>query len=137
MIVAGISLKGNITRIVTLHGNRKNHKRIAGKFHKLELTKYPPQDEVKVYVQALIAFCNDNSVDKLILNKRTIGGQGAGGNATFRAEGIILASILAEVRLVHSATILATERRVSNLKSSKPTTKELGIAYDLAFDGLP
>jgi len=136
MISAGILLKGGLCRIVTLSGSRNRHIRLADKFHKLELSSNPSQEDVKVFVQTIKAFCSDNSVDLITINYRNTKGDYAGGAATFRVEGIILASSPVPVKQVHPATIVATNRKHSDQKSIKPTTADLGKAYDLAFEGL-
>lgn len=136
MVVAGMFLKGYEARIVTLTGTRSAHSSVAPKFHKLKLEKNPTQDTVEVFTQAFKAFCSDNSVDKVIINRRAVAGQGAGGAGTFLLEGILLAISPATIEFVHSATIRASDRREIENKSQKPTTVDLGKAYDLAFEGL-
>ncbi len=136
MISAGFLLKGNLCRVVTLNGSRVQHVRVADKFHKLELTANPSQDDVEVFVQTIKAFCSDNSIDLITINFRNAKGDHAGGAATFRIEGIILASSPVPVKQVHPATIAATNRKNSGQKTIKPTTADLGRAYDFAFEGL-
>jgi hypothetical protein len=136
MISSGFLLKGNQCRIVTLKGLQNQHDRIAEKFHKLELPANPTQEDVEVFVQTLRAFCTDNSVDLININFRNTKGDHAGGAATFRIEGIILAVSPVPVKPVHSATIAATNRKHSEKKDCKPSTVDLGRAYDLAFEGL-
>jgi len=136
MIVTGILLKSDDIRIVTLSGTRENHNRIADRIHKLQLPISTTQDDITVFVQTLRAFCSDNQVDLACINQRNHTGKHAGGAATFRNEGIIFASLSIPVRLVHPSTMAATERRQSALKTSRPEARELGTAYDLAFEGL-
>jgi len=136
LVVAGIFLKANLARIITLTGSRNNHALVANKFNKLELPKHPTQDDVEVFVQAFKAHCADNSVDKVVVNRRATSGQGAGGVGTFLIEGIILSTSPAPVKFVHSATVRATDRKEEDLKTSKPTTSDLGKAYDFAYEGL-
>jgi hypothetical protein len=136
MVVAGILLKSNVARIVTLSGTRLEHSIVAKKFNKLELPKNPTQDDVNVFSQAFKAFCSDNAVDKIIINKRATSGQGAGGPATFRTEGVILAISLVPVTLVHPATVTATHRKEVGLKTCRPDTADLGKTYDFSFEGL-
>ncbi len=136
MISTGILLKGNVARIVTLSGTRKKHEMIAKKINKLELPKFPTKDDVETFVQAFNAHCRDNSVDVVVINKRATTGQGAGGAATFRTEGIFLATSPCPVDLVHPATIGATDRKDGELKESRPDTQDLSKAYDFAFEAL-
>ena len=136
MVSAGFLLKGNLCRVVTLNGSRSKHTRIADNFHKLELPQNPTKEDVEVFVQTIKAFCSDNSVDIITINFRNAKGDHAGGAATFRIEGIILASSPVPVRKIHSATIAATNRKQSAQKTEKPGTADLGRAYDLAFEGL-
>ena len=104
--------------------------------HKLEFAPNPSQEQVEVFVQAFKAFCSDNYVDLIIINARNTKGDYAGGAATFRIEGIMLASSPVPIIQVHRATITATNRKQSNLKNLRPTAADLGKAYDLAFEGL-
>ncbi|HLE17967.1 MAG TPA: DUF3010 family protein [Syntrophales bacterium] len=136
MNVGGLLLKGNIVRIVTLSGSKNDHIRIAEKFHKLELPAVPTQEDIKIFVLALAAYYSENSLDLLCINQRATSGMHAGGSATFRNEGIILATSPIPVKQIHSSTLAATERRQSHLKTGKPEPKELAKAYELAFEGL-
>jgi hypothetical protein len=136
MVVAGVFLKSNYSRIVTLSGTRKNHCLLAKKVNKLDLPKNPVKDDVEVFSQAFKAFCVDNAIDKVVVNRRATSGQGAGGAGTFLIEGVLLAISPAPIEFVHSATIRATERKQQAFKSLRPATADLGKAYDLAFEGL-
>ncbi|WP_243312809.1 DUF3010 family protein [Fundidesulfovibrio agrisoli] len=136
MIVAGIFLTGHTARICTLSGNRQNHSLIAEKFHKIDLNKNPTQEDVEVFSMAFRAFCTDHSVDYVCINRRATSGQGLGGAGTFLLEGILLAKCPVPMIFVHSATVTATNRRHQAQKTKKPTTVDLGKAYDLAFEKL-
>ena len=137
MVVGGILLKGNGARIVTLSGTRSAHTRLVDTFHKLELSGKPTQADVEVFVQTLQAYCADNGVDLLCLNQRTTGkGTHAGGSASFRNEGIILATSPVPVQLVHPATTAATINKDPVDSLVRPSTADLGRAYNLAFTGL-
>lgn len=136
MISTGILLKGNVARIVTLSGTRQIHEMIAKKINKLELPKYPKKDDVEAFVQTFSAYCRDNSVDVVVINRRATTGQGAGGAATFRTEGVLLATSPCPVNFVHPATIKATDRKEVELKKNRPIPQDLAKAYDFAFEGL-
>lgn len=136
MVVSGIFLKANEARIVTLTGSRISHSIIAPKFNKISLPKNPSQDDVEVFSQAFKAYCADNSVDKVMINRRATSGQGAGGAGTFLIEGVLLAISPAPIDFVHSATIRATDRKEAQQKNKKPETIDLGKAYDFGYEGL-
>jgi hypothetical protein len=136
MIVSGFLLKGNAVRVCTISGTRAKHALIAEKFNKLELTKNPTQEDVKVFTQAFRAYCSDNSIDLICINKRNETGDRSGGAAGFRIEGIIMALSPVPISMHHPATIAATERKDSALKTKRPKTIDLGKAYDLAFECL-
>ncbi|HMO52804.1 MAG TPA: DUF3010 family protein [Kiritimatiellia bacterium] len=137
MIVGGILLKANGARIVTLSGTRSAHTRLLDSFHKLELPSKPTQDNVAAFVQTLQAYCADNNIDILCLNQRTEGkGTHAGGSASFRNEGIILATSPVPVQMIHQATIGAALRKHGVDNAIRPDTADLGKAYDIAFTGL-
>jgi hypothetical protein len=61
-----------------LSGTKENHTLIAPKFNKLSLPKNPTQDDVEVFAQAFKAHCTDNAIDKVVINRRTTSGKGAG-----------------------------------------------------------
>lgn len=136
MVVAGIYLKANIARIVTLTGSKNDHSLISPRFNKLILPKNPLQDDVEVFSQAFKAYCADNSIDKVVINRRITSGHGAGGAGTFLIEGVILAISPAPIEFIHPATVRATDRREQGLKVAKPDTVDLGKAYDFCFEGL-
>jgi hypothetical protein len=136
MVISGIFLKANEARIVTITGSKDAHKLVAPKINKLSLPKNPTQDDVDVFSQAFKAYCADNAVDKVLLNRRLTSGQRAGGAGTFLIEGILLAVSPAPVDFVHSATIRATDKREGAKKTHKPETVDLGKAYDVGFEGL-
>jgi hypothetical protein len=137
MISLGILLKGNAARIIAVSGTREAHELVKTRVHKLELPNNPTKDDVEAFVQAFRAFCMDNSVDVVAINRRPTTGQGAGGAATFRTEGVLLATSPCPVSFFHASTIAATDRRQKQAKSKRPDTQDLGKAYDLAFEGLP
>ena len=136
MIVAGIFLKANQARIVTLSGSRVAHGLTPEKLNKLDLPKNPTQEDVDVFAQAFKAHCVNSGIGKIVVNRRATSGQGAGGVGTFLLEGVLLATSQAPIEFVHSATIRATDRHESTLKTNRPGTVDLGKAYDLAFEGL-
>ncbi|MCJ8315261.1 MAG: DUF3010 family protein [Pseudomonadales bacterium] len=136
MVISGIFLKANEVRLVTLTGSRDTHTLVAPKFNKLSLPKNPTQDDVDIFSQAFKAYCADNSVDKVIINRRATAGQGAGGAGTFLIEGVLLAISPAQIEFVHPATVRATEKREGGKKIHKPKTVDLGKAYDFGFEGL-
>jgi hypothetical protein len=136
MVISDIFLKANIARIVTLTGSRDNHSLVAPKFDKLALPKNPSQDDIEVFTQAFKAYCADNSVDKVIINRRATSGQGAGGAGTFLIEGVLLAISPATIEFFHPATVRATDKREGDKKTEKPGTVDLGKAYDFGYEGL-
>jgi len=136
MVISGIFLKANEARIVTLTGSRDNHSLVAPKFNKLALPKKPSQDDVEVFSQAFKAYCTDNSVDKVVVNRRASSGQGAGGAGTFLIEGVLLAISPAPIVFAHPATVRATDKQVGVKKTQKPKTVDLGKAYDFGYEGL-
>lgn len=136
MVISGILLKANEARIVTLTGSKDKHILIAPKINKFLLPKNPTQDDVSIFSQAFKAYCTDNSIDKLVINRRATSGQGAGGAGTFLIEGVLLAVSPAPIEFVHPATVRATDKRGLYKKTQKPQTVDLGKAYDLGFEGL-
>lgn len=114
-----------------------SHTRLLETFHKLELPAKPTQGDVESFFQTLQAYCADNDIDLLCLNQRTKGkGTHAGGSASFRNEGIILATSPVPVQLIHPATTRAAMKKDPVDNAVRPGTVDLGKAYDLAFTGL-
>jgi len=136
MVISGVFLKASEARIVTLTGTKLNHSLVALSFNKLTLPKNPTQSDVEVFAQAFKAYCADNSIDKVVINKRATRGQAAGGAGTFIIEGILLAISPASIAFVHSATVKATDKREIDNKTQRPNTVDLGKAYDYGFEGL-
>lgn len=136
MVVSGIYLKANEARIVTITGSKDSHSLVAQNFNKLTLPKNPSQNDVEAFSQAFKAYCADNRVDKVVVNRRYTKGQGAGGAGTFLLEGVLLAISPTPINFIHSATIRATDKREGENKKEKPATADLGKAYDVGFEGL-
>ncbi|WP_394391540.1 DUF3010 family protein [Shewanella woodyi] len=136
MLIAGMFLKANEVRIVTLVGSRMSHQLVAPKVNKFTLVKNPSQSEVAQFGEAILAYCDEHKVELIVLNRRATSGQGAGGAGTFLMEGVILAMARINVELVHPATVRATDKRNAEFKDLKPKTVDLGKAYDLAFEFL-
>lgn len=136
MRVAGIFLTANEARIITLIGTKEQHKLGTSQVNKLSLSKNPSKDEVEVFVQAFKAYCSDNGIDKLCVNRRLTSGKGASGAGTFIIEGILLAVSSIPIEFIHSATVRATDKSDGIKKVHKPKTADLGKAYDLGFEGL-
>ena len=136
MIIAGLFLKANEVRIVTLSGERVSHHLVAPKVTKFSLLKNPTQANVVAFIAQVNTYIASNSVDKVVLNRRATTGQGAGGAGTFLMEGAMLASCNAQIDFIHPATLRASDKKHSELKSCRPKTVDLGKAYDLAFECL-
>lgn len=134
MVIAGLFLKANEVRMVSLSGTRESHEIVAPKVNKLTLNKNPTWEEVSQFAAEVKAYCGEHQVEKIVINRRASKGQGAGGAGTFLMEGVILATSAIEVELVHPATVRATDKRTAGLKDLKPKTVDLGKAYDLAFE---
>lgn len=137
MIVLGVLLKGNAARLVALSGSQSAHTAVQSKTNKIEMPKNPSREDVASFVEAFNAFCTANGVEMLAINRRATTGQGAGGAGTFIAEGIILATSPCPVEFFHPATLKATDRKKAELKTGRPSTADLGTAFDLAFEALP
>ncbi|MEZ9198267.1 DUF3010 family protein [Shewanella sp. 10N.286.54.B9] len=136
MIIAGLLLKANEVRIVILAGERASHSLVAPKVTKFSLLKNPTQTDVVTFIEQVNTHIASNGVNKIVLNRRSTTGQGAGGAGTFLMEGAMLASCSVEIDFIHPATLRASDKKHSELKSCRPKTVDLGKAYDLAFECL-
>ena len=134
MPIAGMFLKANEVRVVTLSGSRSSHELVSPKVNKLALIKNPSQSEVIQFAETIRAYCVEHKIEQIVLNRRATSGQGAGGAGTFLMEGVILAMALTKVDFVHPATVRATDKKTAEFKGLKPKTVDLGKAYDLAFE---
>ncbi|WP_298772543.1 DUF3010 family protein [uncultured Shewanella sp.] len=136
MVVAGLLLKANDIRMVTLSGTREQHELSTIKENKLSLPKHPSQKDVAKFVADIKAYCQECNVQKVMMNRRATTGQGAGGAGTFLIEGVLLAVMQCEVAFIHPATLRATDKREKDRKALQPKTQDLAKAYDLAYEGL-
>lgn len=137
MNVMGIFLTSNVLRIVTLSGTKEKHSRIQESFHKIEIPKDNNYESVRLIIRTLKAFWIQNQIDAIGIYGRATSGQAAGGCLTFKSEGLLLGISEKEIKTIFSATIRATDRKRVDDKISRPSTKDLGIAYDVAFEMLP
>lgn len=137
MNVMGIYLKSNLLRIVTLSGSKQEHCIIEPKFHKIEIPKDNDIDSIKLVQSTLIAFYKNNKIEAIGINGRTTRGQAAGGPLSFKSEGVLLASSSVQIKSIFSATTRASDRKRPENKTNKPSTIDLGKAYDIAFEMLP
>ena len=136
MVVVGVYLKGSTARIVTLAGTRKKHSREKSEFHKLDLPRPVTPEGTQNFVKALQSHIQETGATVVVINKRQERGTHASGSATFHMEGALFASLSSSCLLVAPATMTATKRKFGKLKVNSPPTKDLGAAYDLAFEGL-
>ncbi|MCZ4339000.1 DUF3010 family protein [Shewanella colwelliana] len=135
-MIAGLFLKGNEVRIVSLNGTREQHELVADKLNKIAIPKAPTQADIAIFCETLLAYCERHAIEQIVVNRRATTGQGAGGAGTFILEGVMLAVVKVPLSFVHPATLRASDKKYSDLKLAKPTTVDLGKAYDLAFEAL-
>ena len=82
MPIAGMFLKANEVRVVTLSGSRSSHQLVSPKVNKLALIKNPSQSEVIQFAETIRAYCVEHKIEQIVLNRRATSGQGAGGAGT-------------------------------------------------------
>lgn len=75
MVVAGLFLKANECRVVTLTGTRTEHQLLAPKLNKLALVKNPTQADVTEFIQSFKAYCLEHQVEQVVINRRATSGQ--------------------------------------------------------------
>jgi predicted transcriptional regulator len=137
VVTTGIYLKSNHLRLATLSGSKRDHEIIDAKFNKLSFPKDDNFEQVNMLKKTIIAFIKKNNVEKIAINGRARSGQRQGGADSFKIHGFLLAIIEYPISTIFSATIRATNTKVIELKTKRPPTKDLGVAYDLAFELLP
>ncbi|ACS78888.1 DUF3010 family protein [Maridesulfovibrio salexigens] len=135
-IVAGMYLSGNSCRIVAVGGNKESHEVLDVKTNKISINKNPSSSDAVNFANSIQDYCDENGVDKIVYNKRISKGKMASSEESFIMEGVILASVSVEAERVHSKTLKATQDKFGDLKTEKPSTADLGRAYDFAFEGL-
>ena len=137
MNVMGLYLKTDTLRIVTLSGTKTDHKRIGEAFHKISVPRDNNPDTIKALIETLNVFLESNGIELIGVNGRNVSGRSAGSPLSFKSEGILIAILDMQLRQVFAQTIRATDRKRISDKSCRPATKDLGIAYDVAFELLP
>lgn len=136
MKTSGMYISGKIVRIVTLKGTKENHERIANDFHKFDIDDTTSSNEMKLFVDALSSYLQENEIEKIGINARPASGRFSGSADTSRIEGAIVATSNINVEFIFSQTITANNKKYGMLKTVRPTTNALGRAYDLAFEVL-
>lgn len=137
MNVTGINLKADLLRIVTLSGSKGEHIRLEEKFNKVQIPRDNGADELKEVRELLMSYFKNNNIEKVAVNGRVMKGQMAGSPLSFKSEGFLMGILDLEIKNIFSATLRATDRKRSDEKSCRPSTKDLGVAYDIAFELLP
>ncbi len=137
MNVMGILLKTDQLRIVTLSGTKQSHIVIQNSFNKITIPRDNDPSQIELIKDTLITFFNTNDIEAVGVNGRAVSGQMAGSPLSFKSEGILVAISGLLVKHVFPQTIRATDRKRIAEKTCRPSTKDLGIAYDIAFEMLP
>ncbi len=137
MNVVGILLKSDQLRIVTLSGTKKSHQIIEKRFNKITVPRDNDPSQIDLIKNTLITFFKTNKIESIGVNGRAVSGKMAGSPLTFKSEGILIAISGLLVKHVFTQTIRATDRTRYSEKTCRPSTKDLGIAYDIAFEMLP
>lgn len=137
MNVTGINLKADLLRIVTLSGTKSEHTRLEEKFNKVQIPRDNGVNELKEVRDILISYFKNNSIERVAVNGRAVKGQMAGSPLSFKSEGFLMGILDLEIKNIFSATLRATDRKRADEKSCRPSTKDLGVAYDIAFELLP
>lgn len=137
MNVTGINLKADLLRIVTLSGTRENHIRLEEKFNKVKIPRDNNPQELKEVRELLLTYFRKNNIERVAVNGRAMSGQMSGSPLSFKSEGFLMGILDMEIKNIFSATLRSTDRKRGDEKSCRPSTKDLGVAYDIAFELLP
>lgn len=137
MNVMGILLKTDQLRIATLSGSKKSHTIIEKSFNKITIPRDNNPDQIDLIKSTLITFFKTNNIECIGVNGRNVSGQRPGSPLSFKSEGILVAISGLLVKHIFSKTIIATDKKRLADKTCRPTTKDLGAAYDVAFEMLP
>jgi hypothetical protein len=111
MKVCGIEIKGSeaIIAVATLDGQALNHAALATK--KIALEDDEDAASVKVFAAQVASFVRENSIDRIVIKKRSKKGEFAGGPTTFKIEGIFQLLENCEVTLLSPQTINAQAKK--------------------------
>ena len=132
----GLNISAKEVRIVTLSGNRADHKRVAEQMHKITVGDTTVAGELRALITALSAHVQDHGIERIGLIGYPARGNFSVSSSVSRIEGALLATSSADVRFFHKATLAATSRKAGEFKTERPSTQALALAYDLAYECL-
>lgn len=112
MRVCGIELKSNYTVLTLVEFSSDDIvDYIDLKIKKITLEDDENQNSVVSYLEQINTFLNDNSVEKIVIKKRSKKGAFSGGAVTFKMEALIQLYSNAEVSLISATAISSYERK--------------------------
>ncbi|MBD0677597.1 DUF3010 family protein [Pseudomonas sp. PSB11] len=111
MKVCGIEIKGSeaIIAVAALDGSTLGHVALATK--KIALEDDDEAANVKVFAAQVASFVRENSIDRIVIKKRSKKGEFAGGPTTFKIEGVFQMLENCEVTLLSPQTINAQAKK--------------------------
>jgi hypothetical protein len=111
MKVCGIEIKGSeaIIAVAALDGSTLSHVALATK--KIALEDDDEAANVKVFAAQVASFVRENSIDRIVIKKRSKKGEFAGGPTTFKIEGVFQLLENCEVTLMSPQTINAQAKK--------------------------
>ena len=135
MKVCGIEIKGSeaIIAVATLDGQALSHLALATK--KIALDDDDEAANVKVFAAQVASFVRENSIDRIVIKKRSKKGEFAGGPTTFKIEGVFQMLENCEVTLLSPQTITAQCKKF-NVELSDTLNKYQHEAYKAACSAL-
>ncbi len=113
MRVCGIDLKANNTifSVIDINEEDENAVYIDMKTKKITLGDDESQGAIRNYCNDLLVFLTQNSIDKIVIKKRSKKGVFAGGAVTFKMEAWLQLNPHCEVELVSSAKISSYQKK--------------------------
>ncbi|WP_223537759.1 DUF3010 family protein [Pseudomonas sp. GL-B-16] len=135
MKVCGIEIKGSeaIIAVATLDGQALSHLTLATK--KIALDDDDEAANVKVFGAQVASFVRENSIDRIVIKKRSKKGEFAGGPTTFKIEGVFQLLENCEVTLMSPQTITAQCKKF-NVELPQTLNKYQHEAYKAACSAL-
>ena len=113
MRICGIDLKANNTIFSVVDINEEDDIAvyIDMKTKKITLNNDESQDDIRSYCNDLLVFLTKNSIDKIVIKKRSKKGAFAGGAVTFKMEAWLQLNPHCDVELVSSAKISSYQKK--------------------------
>ena len=112
MRVCGVELKGSDAIVVVIDMSSDQLNIVDTGVNKITLGNSEKASDVQALYNTFHSFIRNYNIERVVIKKRSIKGQFAGGAVSFKIEGLIQLSNDADVILIPAPTIAAQKKRV-------------------------